>query len=138
MRIKLTRTNKQFEFTGSNESGDKISLDASKSIGGGESGFRPMQLLLIGLAGCSAIDILNILYKQKQHIDNFSVDVFAERENDTIPSLFKSISLKIIISGNVSDLKVSKAVALTKEKYCSVYHILKETSTIKYSYEIES
>ncbi len=136
MRIKLTRTNKKFEFTGSNESGDKISLDASKSIGGGESGFRPMQLLLISLAGCSAIDILNILYKQKQHIDHFSVDVFAEREND-VPSLFKNINLKIIVSGTLSEVKLVKAIDLTRNKYCSVYHILKETSTIEYSYEIQ-
>jgi uncharacterized OsmC-like protein len=138
MRIKLTRVNEKFEFTGSNESGNKIHLDASKSIGGNETGFRPMQLLLIGLAGCSAIDILNILYKQKQHIDHFSVDVFAERENDVTPSLFKNISLKIIISGNLSEAKLMKAIDLTRDKYCSVYHILKETSTIKYSYEIES
>ena len=137
MRIELTRVNKKFQFAGSNESGEKIVLDASKNIGGGETGFRPMQLLLISLAGCSAIDILNLLYKQKQIIDRFSIEVDAQRDSDVTPSLFENIALKIRVGGKVSDSKLSKAVALTKEKYCSVYHILKETSTIKYSYEIE-
>ena len=136
MKINLKRQNDYFHFIAENESGAQLHLDASPSIGGQNKGFRPMESLLAGLAGCSAIDIINILKKQRQQIEDFNIEVEADRKKDSIPSLFNTIDLKIIIRGEVSEKRLQKAIKVTKEKYCSVYHILKETATINYSYEL--
>lgn len=135
MKISLERTNEAFEMTASNERGDVVKLDAAATIGGGDTAWRPMQLLLAGLASCSAIDILNILYKQKQEVSTFKIEVEGSRIPDP-PTTFDSISLHIQVSGNVATSKLEKAIALTQEKYCSVYHQIKDSASINYSYAI--
>lgn len=136
MKIKVERVNDAFQMVGINENGNQVALDASTSIGGGDSAFRPMQMLLVGLASCSAIDILNILYKQKQEVLSFEVEVEGDRTEE-IPSIFKNIRVLIKVSGGLSQKKLEKAIHLTKEKYCSVYQILNASATINYDYELK-
>lgn len=136
MKIKLQRQNNHYHFIAENESGAQLHLDASPAMGGQNKGFRPMESLLAGLGGCSAIDIINILKKQKQQIDDFKIDINASRRTKMQPAIFEAITVHIIITGSVDELKLQKAIALTAEKYCSVYHILKETAQIDYTYEI--
>jgi len=136
MKIKLQRQNDYYHFIAQNESGAALHLDASPSIGGQNKGFRPMESLLAGLGGCSAIDIISILKKQRQQIDDFKIEIDADRKTDQSPSIFQNIGVKIIITGIVDENKLKKAIALTIEKYCSVYHILKESATIDYTYEL--
>jgi uncharacterized OsmC-like protein len=136
MKITLDRQNDFYHFQAQNESGATLELDASPAIGGQNKGFRPMESLLAGLGGCSAIDIISILKKQRQIIEDFKIEIEADRSSETTPSIFKNIQVKIIITGNVDEKKLQKAIDLTVDKYCSVYHILKETAAIKYSYEL--
>ena len=135
MKIKVNRVNDAFEMVGTNEGGSEVNLDAATKIGGGDSAFRPMQLLLVSLASCSAIDILNILYKQKQDVRSFEVEVEGERTDD-IPSIFNNIRVLIKASGSITDIKLEKAIGLTTTKYCSVYKILQPTASITYDYEL--
>ena len=135
MKINLKRVDDAFEMIGTNEIGSTVHLDAAASIGGGDSAFRPMQLLLVSLASCSAIDILNILYKKKQIVDDFEVDVDSERYPDP-PTTFKTITVTIKVTGDIDPIKLEKAIQLTRDKYCSVYHMLKQASTITYDYVI--
>jgi len=137
MIIKVKRVNEAFEMVGTNERGDKVNLDAATKIGGGDSAFRPMQLLLVGLASCSAIDILNILYKQKQEVQSFEIEVEADRTSE-IPSIFENIRVMIKISGAISEIKLEKAIRLTTTKYCSVYKILQPTTSLTYDYELKN
>lgn len=136
MKIKLQRQNDFYHFLAQNESGATLHLDASPAIGGQNKGFRPMESLLAGLGGCSAIDIISILKKQRQQIDDFQIEITADRQTERLPNLFNSIGVKLIITGTVDEKKLQKAIDLTIEKYCSVYHILKETANIQYSYEL--
>ena len=136
MKINLKRVDDAFKMVGTNELGEKVSLDAAKSIGGTDSAFRPMQLLLVSLAGCSAIDILNILYKQKQVVNSFEVDVEGDRHPGP-PTTFKNVQVHISIAGTIDEIKLQKAIDLTVDKYCSVYHILKLSATISYTYAIQ-
>lgn len=137
MKINVERINEAFEMVGTNERGDKVNLDAATKIGGGDSAFRPMQLLLVGLASCSAIDILNILYKQKQEVQSFEIEVEADRTSE-IPSIFENIRVMIKISGAISEIKLEKAIRLTITKYCSVYKILQPTTSLTYDYELKN
>ena len=97
--------------------------------------FRPMELILTGLASCSAIDIENILRKQKVDFTELTIEATGVRA-DTIPGVFTSIDLKIQLKGAVPEQKLTRAIQLTKDKYCSVYHMLKDNVDINYSYQI--
>jgi uncharacterized OsmC-like protein len=134
MEIELKRNTAQFEFTATNNQA-QMPICASSSLGAKQNGFRPMELLLVGLASCMSIDVLTILYKQKQSIEKYTVKVSATR-TDSEPALFENITVSLYVWGKVSALKLDKALTLTKEKYCSVYHILKPTAHINTQYII--
>jgi putative redox protein len=138
MRINLKRLDADFNFEASNDNGNTISIDASPSIGGNCKGMRPMQLLLAALGGCSAIDIVSILRKQKQEIDFFEIEVNGEREE--IPkegvSLFKTIEVHFILKGNIDVIKAERAIKLSMEKYCSVAKTLEPTAIINYKVSV--
>ncbi len=134
MEIEVLRSQKNFAFTASN--GEvSIPLCAAPSLEAGNSGFRPMQLVLVGLAGCLSIDVLNILYKQKQSITAYRAVAKATRSNAT-PSTFEEIHLELELSGSVDPDKVQKAINLSAEKYCSVHKILEQTARIQCSFKI--
>ena len=137
MHIELNKIDGIFHFQAQNESGNKVDIDASPSIGGTEKGARPMELLIMGLGGCSAIDIISILQKQKIEVADFKIKIDAEREPDAIPSLFKKIHINFILKGNIDQAKAQRAADLSMEKYCSVAKTLEKTATITYSLTIE-
>lgn len=97
--------------------------------------FRPMELILTGLASCSAIDIENILRKQKIEFKDFRIEIFGTRA-DAIPAVFTKIDLQISISGIIPEKKLKRAIELTTEKYCSVYRMLQNEVDISYSFSI--
>lgn len=136
MKTVLKTTNKDLQFEVFNEF-TSISVGANQSISEQEKTFRPMELLLASLSSCSAIDILGILKKQRQTVTDFSITTTGVRA-DATPSIFTSISVDILVSGNIGESKLSKAIDLTKEKYCSVYHILSQSAEITYHYKIQS
>jgi putative redox protein len=116
----------------SNEEGNKIVMDGAESIGGHNQGFRPMQLILAAVGGCSAIDIILILKKQKQIIESFEIEVEGQREKIEEYSLFRDIVLHFKIKGKVDFEKADRAIKLSLDKYCSVSKTLEPTAKINY------
>lgn len=106
--------------------GHTLRMDIPVSQGGLGSGFRPMQTLLAALAGCSSVDIVMILKKQKQDFQGLEIEVDGEREEGKEPSLWRVINLKFLISGNVDPQKAQRAVELSMQKYCSVAETLRK------------
>jgi putative redox protein len=136
IKIELNRLNDAFHFEAINENGNKVHIDASPDIGGTNQGMRPMQMLLAAMGGCSAIDVINILKKQKQDLKDIKVTVTGEREKDAVPSLYTEVHAHFRLFGGLDKDKANKAVTLSVEKYCSVAKTLEANAKITYSVEI--
>jgi putative redox protein len=136
IKIELKRLNDAFHFEASNDNGNSVHLDASPDIGGTNQGMRPMQMLLAAMGGCSAIDVVNILKKQKQDLKDIKITVTGEREQGAVPSLFTEVHAHYKVFGNLDKDKVAKAVTLAVEKYCSVAKTLEKTASVTYSFEV--
>jgi len=132
MKINIKRLNDNFHMEASNEDGNTIQMDSSPEIGGEGKGMRPMQLLLAAVGGCSAIDVVLILKKQKQVIETFEIEVEGEREKIEEYSLFRDICLHFKFTGKVDLDKAERAVKLSIDKYCSVSKTLEPTAKITY------
>ena len=118
--VKLKRVSGDYGFDTINENGTVVKTDTNPQMGGTEYGARPMQLLLNALAACSSIDVISILKKQRQEIQDYEVTVNGEREPNTEPSLWKNIEMNFEITGNVDEDKAKRAVEISLNKYCSV------------------
>ncbi len=138
MSVEIFLKNDAFHFVGHGENGTLINIDGSKKIGGLNKGPTPMELLLLGAAGCSSIDVLLMLRKQRQNIEKFSVSVDYERIPNGEASQFKTITLNFHINGDVAPRKAKRAIDLSLEKYCSVSLILSHTATIDYTLNINN
>lgn len=136
IKIELKRLNDAFHFEAANENGNSVHIDASPDIGGTNQGMRPMQMLLAAMGGCSSIDIVNILKKQKQNLKDIQVTVTGEREQGVIPSLFTEVHAHFKLFGALDKDKAEKAVSLSVDKYCSVAKTLEKTARVTYSFEI--
>ena len=137
MEINLIRKSGKFNFEASNANGYTVEMDANPAIGGTGKGFRPMETLLIGLGGCSGIDMVNILTKQKEDLQDISIVVKATRKDEEIPPIFDVIDIQFNLKGNLSAQKVERALQMTFDKYCSVSNILGRSAIINFSYAIE-
>ena len=137
IKIELNRLNDAFHFSAENEDGVTVHLDSSPDSGGENLGMRPMQMLLAAMGGCSAIDIITILKKQRQELKDLKITVTGEREKDAIPSLYQTIHAHYRFFGPLDPDKVEKAINLSIEKYCSVSQTLEKAGAkITYSFEI--
>lgn len=137
MRIELKRLDDAFHFEALDESGHSTQMDAGPNIGGANKGVRPMQMLLMGLGGCSAIDIVMILKKQKQVVESFDISIDGEREEGKEPSLWKSIQVHFKLKGQIDKDKAERAVSLSMDKYCSVSKTLELAgATITYKVSV--
>jgi putative redox protein len=136
VKIDINRLNDGFHMEAVNEQGNKVHIDASPDIGGTNQGMRPMQMLLAAMGGCSSIDIINILKKQRQDLKDIKITVTGEREKDAIPSLYTEVHAHFKLFGNLDADKVEKAVSLSVEKYCSVAKTLEKSAKVTYSFEI--
>ena len=130
MKIILDRVNQDFLFQAVNNNGHKVLLDNKSKKEGEVEGISPMELLLMGLAGCSGIDIISILEKQK--INPTSLKMEVERKKNQVPSLFEVINVKVMLEGDIIPEKVIRAVKLSFDKYCSVSKTLEKTAKINY------
>lgn len=137
MQINVNWLGKDFHLEAENETAGKIRMDGNNIIGGLEGGLSPMQLLLAGIGGCSAIDVISILEKQKQKLTDLKVEVDGDRQNlDAGYSEYKTIHLHFILKGELQPKKVERALELSITKYCSVSKALEKGSEITYDYEI--
>ncbi len=138
MEININLQDGKYHLKAINEEQNIVEMDGAEQIGGQNQAMRPMQLLLSALGGCSSMDILSILRKQKQEIAEYHVKITGNREKDNIPSLFENIHLHFEFTGNIDHVKIEKAIILSLKKYCSVAKILEKTANITHSYSIKA
>lgn len=127
--IEVNRKEGDFGFEAKDANGHTIRLDTSDETGGINFGIRPMQSLLMGLGGCSGIDIVSILKKQRLTIEAFSMKIKGEREKGKEPSLWESVHIDFELTGNMDQDKADRACALSINKYCSVAETLRRSGT---------
>lgn len=130
MKITLNRINDDFLFECTNAQGNSILLDNTTQPGA--KGVSPMESVLMAVAGCSGIDVVSILKKQRQEISDFKSEVEGERVPVDDAKPFKSIKVKFLLEGNIDPQKAQKAARLSFEKYCSVSKTLEPTVEIGY------
>ncbi len=123
-------------FVGESGSGHSVVMDGAADAGGRNLGIRPMEMLLLGMGGCTAFDVVSILKKSRQPIVDCEVELEAERA-EQIPKVFTRIHAHFIVSGKGLDPnKVKKAVALSADKYCSASRMLEKTAEVTHDFEI--
>ena len=136
MKVNITRVDKDFHMQAFGSTGVPVDIDAGEATGGHNLGARPMELVLMALGSCSSLDIISILRKQKQEIDDLDIELEAKRRENEIPAIFEEMHITFKLRGNLNEEKVKRAVELSVEKYCSVYEMLKQVAKITYSCEI--
>lgn len=127
--VELKRVKGDFGFEAKDANGHVVRMDSSPESGGWDYGVRPMQMLLMGLGGCSGIDVISILKKQRQEIKDYRMVINGDREHGVEPSLWKNVTIEFHIYGNVDEDKAKRAVDLSINKYCSVAATLQKSGT---------
>ncbi|MBT0549397.1 disulfide bond formation regulator [Riemerella anatipestifer] len=130
MKITLNRINDDFLFECSNSAGNSILLDNTSQPN--PKGVSPMETMLMAVAGCSGIDMVSILKKQRQNLTSFKAEVEGTRVPIDDAKPFKSISVKFLLEGEIDEKKALKAAQLSFEKYCSVSKTLEPNVSIDY------
>jgi putative redox protein len=123
-------------FEGHTPDGLSMTMDASPEFGGKGRGPRPGETLLLGLGGCTGMDVMSILKKKRAQVENLEIEIEAEKATEH-PKVFTSISVTYIVTGkDIKESDVARAVELSTEKYCVVGQMLKATCPIEYKWEI--
>jgi putative redox protein len=123
-------------FVGESQSGHAVVMDGAPEAGGRNIGMRPMELLLIGMGGCSSFDVVTILKKARQPITDCVAELSAERADD-IPKVFTKIHVHYVVTGKgLNPAQVERAIKLSMEKYCSASLMLGKTAEITHDFEI--
>lgn len=138
MKVILKRIDDDFNFEATGQSTQKNFLDAGEAVGGHNKGARPMEMLLMGLGGCTAIDVILILKKQKQQIDDLEIEVSGERQEieGTKMTPFKTMHIHFKFKGEIDHRKIERAINLSMEKYCSATAQFRSSATISHSFEL--
>lgn len=124
MKVELKRVNDAVHFEATAPSSNvKVHIDGSPEIGGEGLGVRPMEMVLMALASCSSLDLVSILKKQKQALEDFSVSVEGQRREE-LPPVFTKIDMAFTLKGNIDEAKAARAAELAVKKYCSVHDML--------------
>jgi len=123
-------------MVGKSHSGHSITMDGPIEIGGENLGVRPMEMLLLGVAGCTMIDVVTTLKKMRQDLSHCETKISAERANEH-PKVFTDIHIQFLVKGkNLDSKKVDKAITLSAEKYCSASIMLGKTAKITHDFEV--
>lgn len=123
-------------MVGESASGHAIVMDGPEDLGGQNLGVRPMEMLLLGMGGCTTVDVVSTLKKMRESVRDCRVEIGAERAQEH-PKVFTKIHLHFIIEGTeLNDKKVAKAVSLSADKYCSASIMLGKTATLTHDFEI--
>jgi putative redox protein len=123
-------------FVGESGSGHSVVMDGPPEAGGRDLGIRPMEMLLLGVGGCSSFDVISILKKARQEVVDCEVQISAERAN-TEPKVFTKIHLQFTVKGhNLSQKHVERAIRLSAEKYCSASIMLAKTADITHDFQL--
>ena len=123
-------------FVGESGSGHSVVMDSAAEAGGRDLGVRPMEMLLLGLGGCTSFDVVSILKKSRQELVDCEAHIEAERASD-IPKVFTKIHIHFVVSGrDLDEARVKRAVELSADKYCSASRMLEKAAEITHDYEI--
>jgi putative redox protein len=123
-------------FTGTADSGFSVQLGAKTAVGGDDDGFRPMELIALGLAGCTAMDVMSILRKKRQDVTDFEVQVHVERAQEH-PKVFTETEIEYFITGHgVDETAVLRAIGLSANRYCPAQAMFNRVMTIELKYHI--
>jgi putative redox protein len=123
-------------FTASGADGHSVRLDSSDDFGGTGRGFRPMELLLVGLGSCTAMDVVSILRKKRHQVEGYRIEVSGEQATD-YPHVFTHIAIRHVLRGKgLTSDSVQRAIDLSEQKYCPAYAMLSKAATITTSFEI--
>ena len=123
-------------FVGESGSGHSVVMDSAPEAGGRNLGVRPLEMMLLGLGGCTAFDVVSILHKSRQEIVDCEVELEAERATE-VPKVFTRIHVHFIVSGrNLDPDKVERAINLSADKYCSASRMLEKSAKISHDFEI--
>jgi putative redox protein len=124
-------------FVGESGSGHAVVMDGAPEHGGRDLGVRPMEMLLLGLGGCTGVDVMLILRRGREAIADCVVEIAAERA-EADPKIFTRIHMHYVVTGRaLSPAKVERAIALSAEKYCSATAMLAKAATITHDFEIK-
>ena len=125
-------------FVGETGSGHAVIMDGPPDHGGRNMGIRPMEMILLGVGGCSSFDVIEILQKGRHNVSDCKVEISAERV-DAIPSVFSKIHLHFVVIGqNLKSTVVARAVKLSAEKYCSASIMLSKSMEITHDFEVKN
>jgi putative redox protein len=123
-------------FTATTDTGFVLTLDADPSVGGQEMGFRPLELMLVSLAGCTGMDVISILKKKRQEVTGFEVRVTADQATE-FPKVYTDIEITYVVRGhNIDPKAVERSIELSQNKYCPASAMLSKAATIRTRYEI--
>ena len=123
-------------FEGVAGSGHRVTMDVAPEVGGRNLGLRPMEMVLLGLGGCTAIDVLHMLRKGRQSIADMRVELDAERADD-VPKVFTRIHVHFVLTGaGLDPHKIERAIKLSANKYCSASMMLNKTAEMTHDFEI--
>ncbi len=129
--------NGKMAFTGKGETDFTLPMDAEIAVGGEDKGFQPMELIAIGLAGCTAMDVISILQKKRQGVTGLEVQVHAKRATD-FPKVFTNITVEYIVRGRqVDPAAVERSIELSVTKYCPAQAMLSKACQIEHIYSIK-
>ena len=135
VKVKLVES---VQWVASADSGHGVVLDGSPEIGGQNLGMRPMEMVLAGLGGCTAMDVISILRKSRQDVTDCVIEVHADRA-DTVPKVFTKIHIHYVVTGrNLRESAVERAVKLSADTYCSVSKMLAATVAITHDFEVRA
>jgi len=115
---------------GMDAAGNTVNMYLPETAGGNATGIRPMQMLILGVGGCTAVDVLMILKKKRQIVEDFRIEITATRENDKEPALWESAHLKYYFKGEVDLEKAKHAIDLSISKYCSASETLRSAGSV--------
>lgn len=136
MKLTLKRTEAPYHFAIHNGEGLVVHTDASPEIGGASKGMRPMELFLAALSSCSSIDIVHLLQKARQDLQDIEVQVEGRRRKGEVPAIFTDIDIHFKLYGPIKDEKAKWAVESSIQKYCSVSKMIDQVVNIHPTYEI--
>ena len=127
---------KRMTFTGSANSGFTVKLGTDQSVGGDDDGLRPMELIAIGLAGCTAMDVISIMQKKRQQVTAFETRIHADRAEEH-PKVFTHVTVTYSFEGhNIDPTAVERSIELSATKYCPAQAMLEKAVEIEHTYEI--
>jgi putative redox protein len=136
MRTEIQWVN-NVHFTAEADSGHTVMIDGPPDSGGQNMGSRPMELMLMGVGGCTSFDVVNILVKARQKVTQCVTQITAQRA-DTVPQVFESIHIHFLLSGeDLDEKRIERAIHLTSEKYCSASILMQRAGVeVSHSFEI--